>query len=130
LHHPRTGAAAVALRQLTLPDAAPEFKYDNWMTARHREADMISLEDCLAFCGLSEAEVQAIAEHEHIPEIAAAGLAQYLMCREGGTVRIRDMILDDIVAARARHDDAHARELVMVLRHFLAEHPEVEHRTA
>lgn len=28
---------------------------------------MIALEDCLAFCGVSEAEVLAIAEHEHIP---------------------------------------------------------------
>jgi hypothetical protein len=31
---------------------------------------MISLADCLAMCGLSEDEVLAIAEHEHIPEIA------------------------------------------------------------
>ena len=32
---------------------------------------MITLEDCLAFCGLTEEEVLAIAEHEHMPEIAA-----------------------------------------------------------
>lgn len=85
---------------------------------------MITLDDCLAFCGLTEAEVQAIAEHEHIPEIAAAGLANYLLCSDHGTERIRDMIVEDLVAAQRRDDARHARELVMVLRHFLATHPE------
>lgn len=85
---------------------------------------MITLDDCLAFSGLTEAEVQAIAEHEHIPEVAAAGLAQYLLCQDCGASRIRDMILDDIVAAQRRGDERHARELVMVLRHFLDEHPD------
>jgi hypothetical protein len=87
-------------------------------------AMMITLDDCLAFCGLSEPEVRAIAEHEHVPEIAAAGLGQYLLNRQGGADTIRDMILDDIAAAHARRDQAHARELAMVLRHFLATHPE------
>jgi hypothetical protein len=38
---------------------------------------MISLEDCIAFSGLSEEEVAAIGEHEHIPQIAACTLANY-----------------------------------------------------
>ena len=45
---------------------------------------MITLEDCIAMCGLTEQEVSAIAEHEHIPEIAAAALAQYLLGQERG----------------------------------------------
>lgn len=85
---------------------------------------MITLEDCLAFCGLTEAEVIAIAEHEHIPEVAAAGLGQYLLTVPHGSERIRDMILDDVKGALERGNDAHARELVMVLRHFLESHPE------
>ena len=40
---------------------------------------MVSLEDCIAFCGLDENEVAAISEHEHIPEIAATALADYLL---------------------------------------------------
>ena len=40
---------------------------------------MISLEDCIGLCGLDEDEVAAISEHEHIPEIAAAALANYLL---------------------------------------------------
>lgn len=85
---------------------------------------MITLEDCLAFCGLTETEVQAIAEHEHIPEVAAAGLGQYLLDQDHGAEKIRTMILEDITAARKRGDNDHARELVMVLRHFLDTHPD------
>ena len=48
---------------------------------------MITLEDCLAFCGLTEEEVLAIAEHEHMPEIAAAAFAEYL--RTTGPWRIQ-----------------------------------------
>jgi hypothetical protein len=43
---------------------------------------MITLEDCVALCGLTEEEVLAIAEHEHVPEIAATALASYLLCQE------------------------------------------------
>jgi hypothetical protein len=84
---------------------------------------MISLADCIAMCGLTEDEVLAIAEHEHIPEIAAAALGQYLLGRERGPEAIRDMIRDDIRQALARDDRRHARELFMALRHFLSEHP-------
>lgn len=45
---------------------------------------MITLEDCVALCGLTEEEVLAIAEHEHLPEIAAAALASYLVHEEHG----------------------------------------------
>ena len=51
--------------------------------------DMISLEDCIGLCGLDESEVLAIAEHEHIPEIAAAALASYLSKQpHGGEVQL------------------------------------------
>jgi hypothetical protein len=93
-------------------------------------AAMIALDDCIALCGLSEEEVLAIAEHEHIPEMAAAGLAQYLLCCDHGAEKIRDMLRDDIRAALARHDRAHARELFMALRHFLSTHPEARPQAA
>jgi hypothetical protein len=87
---------------------------------------MISLEDCIALCGLTEDEVLAIAEHEHIPEIAAAALASYLLDKEHGKEKIRDMIRDDIRNALHRNDRAHARELLMALRHFITEHPNLQ----
>ena len=57
---------------------------------------MITLEDCIGMCGLTEEEVLAIAEHEHLPEVAATALAQYLLSREHGSEKVRDMIVDDI----------------------------------
>jgi hypothetical protein len=46
---------------------------------------MITLEDCVGLCGLTEEEVLAIAEHEHLPEIAATALAEYLLSQEQGS---------------------------------------------
>ncbi len=85
---------------------------------------MITLEDCIALCGLSEAEVLAIAEHEHVPEIAAAALAEHLMKQRRGADTIHRMIVEDIRAALHRGDRTHASELFAALRHFLKSHPE------
>ena len=86
---------------------------------------MITLEDCVALCGLTEEEVLAIAEHEHLPEIAAAALASYLVHQEHhGLDRVRDMIADDIRNAQARGDKEHVLVLLHVLHHFLRAHPE------
>jgi hypothetical protein len=83
---------------------------------------MIALEDCIAFCGLTEEEVLAIAEHEHLPEIVACALAEYLLHQEHGPVKIRDMIVDDVRAAQARGE--RVRTLLHVLHHFLKDHPD------
>lgn len=89
---------------------------------------MVTLEDCIAFSGLTEAEVLALAEHEHIPEIAAAALAEYLLKQRHGTDKIHTMIVEDIRAALHRGDRAHARELFGALRHFLETHPDQRQR--
>jgi hypothetical protein len=86
---------------------------------------MITLEDCIALCGLTEAQVLAIAEHEHLPEIAASALAQYLSKQGHGMEKVRDMIVDDIRQAQQRQDKAHVLKLLHVLHHFLKSHPEV-----
>ena len=86
---------------------------------------MISLEDCIALSGLTEEEILAIAEHEHLSEAVACGLAQYLDDNPGGHVRVRDMIVEDIRAAQAQGDRDHVRSLLHVLHHFLRQHPEV-----
>lgn len=83
---------------------------------------MISLTDCIALCGLDEAEVRALAEHEHLPDIAAAALGAYLLHLPKGTDQVQQMIEEDIRNAIERGDRAHARDLFMALRHFLKEH--------
>ena len=84
---------------------------------------MISLQDCIAFSGLSEDEVTAIGEHEHIPTIAASALADYLLKQPHGEEKIRAMIIDDIHEALCRGRIKHAQELFMALRHFLDTYP-------
>jgi len=85
---------------------------------------MISLVDCIALSGLDEEEILAIAEHEHMPEAVACGLAKYLGTSPGGPETIRDMIVDDVRVARARGDMAHVRHLLHVLHHYLRTHPQ------
>jgi hypothetical protein len=88
---------------------------------------MITLEDCVALCGLTEQEVLAIAEHEHLPEIASAALASYLVHQEKyGLNRVRDMIVHDIRTAQACGDKEHVLVLLHVLHHFLRVHAEAQ----
>jgi len=85
---------------------------------------MISLKDCIAFSGLDENETAAIGEHEHIPDIAATALANFLLKQPHGGETIRKMIVDDIHQALDAARVRHAAELFMALRHFLDQHPE------
>ena len=86
---------------------------------------MITLEDCIGLCGLSEEEVLAIAEHERLPEIAAAALAEYLLSQAHGSEKIRDMIVDDIRRAELTGGNKQqVLTLLHVLHHFLKTHPE------
>ena len=89
---------------------------------------MLSLEDCLALCELTEDEVLAIAHHEHIPEIAAAELGNYLVHTPEGERRIKSIIRDDIAEARACHDRRREVALKLVLRNFVLQHPRCEER--
>src|SRR6516225_7051277 len=89
------------------------------------DCDMITLEDCVGFCGLTEEEVLAIAEHEHLPEIAATAMAQYLLSQAHGSERVRDMIVDDIRCAQVNGvSKEKVLMLLHVLHHFLKTHPE------
>ncbi len=84
---------------------------------------MITLEDCIGLCGLTEEEVLAVAEHEHLPEIAATAFAQYVLSRDHGSEVIRDMIVEDIRMAQRGGNKEHVLTLLHVLHHFLLTHP-------
>ena len=80
---------------------------------------MLTLNDCIALSDLTKPEVDAIAEHEHIPEVVAAELGNYLVHTSEGRQTIRAIIRDDIAAAEARGDYYHSARLKLVLRHFV-----------
>jgi len=85
---------------------------------------MITLQDCIDLCGLTADEVRAIAEHEHVPEIVAAGMAECLLRQSHGAETVRHMIVDDIKAGKLRGDNRRVYELIVCLKHFLDTHPE------
>jgi len=87
---------------------------------------MLTLEDCIALSELTEEEVLAIAEHEHIPEIVAAELGGYLMRTPDGAYRVSAMIRDDIAHAHLMKDYRRAGLLRCCLRHFLEEHADAQ----
>jgi hypothetical protein len=85
---------------------------------------MINLHDIVDMTDLTPEEVAAVAEHEHLPDLNAAALADYLMHAPKGPQTVMRMISEDIRAALRRDDLPHARALFAVLRHFAASHPE------
>ena len=83
---------------------------------------MLTFEDCLGLCELSEEQIRAIAEHEHLPEIVALELGNFLLRGPDGELLVSHMLIDDIRAAERRGDVVRAAQLKQALRHFIDEH--------
>lgn len=84
---------------------------------------MLTFEDCLGLCELTEAEIDAIAQHEHITEMAALELGNYLVQSPGGVHKIKRMIIDDIQEAEAHGNRDRLLALKLALKHFVETHP-------
>jgi hypothetical protein len=85
---------------------------------------MLTWTDCLSLSELTANEIRAIAEHQHLSQMAALELGTWLIRQPDGCTYLKRMILDDIEAARARGDAAHAACLKLVMRHFCETHPD------
>lgn len=83
---------------------------------------MLTIEDCIGLCRLTEDEIAAVADHEHVPDIIALEMGNYLCITAEGQRRLSCMIVADIEAARAHGNLAHAAKLRRVLQHFLEHH--------
>lgn len=90
---------------------------------------MLTYDECLAMCDLTQEEVSAIAEHEHVDPIIALALGQYL-CTHDGEQKIKKIILEDIEHAESVGNKDHAAVLQRVLEHFIATHPEHQKTSA
>jgi len=84
---------------------------------------MLSYEDCVELSDLTEEEIEAIAQHEHLPEMAALELGSYLVHTSEGVPMIKRIILDDIEEERRRGHEQKALQLKLVLKHFVDTHP-------
>jgi hypothetical protein len=84
---------------------------------------MLSYNDCVELSDLTEEEIEAIAQHEHLPEMAALELGSYLVHTQAGIPMIKRIILEDIEEARRRGHAEKVLQLKLVLKHFVDTHP-------
>lgn len=89
---------------------------------------MISIKDCLDYSDLTEDEVAAIAEHEHLPYVSAAQLACGLAQTEEGTEFLRCLLKNAVCDAESCTHAEVLRTAQRAYAQFIANHP--EHWTA
>ena len=82
---------------------------------------MLTLRGCIELCDVTEDEIAAVAEHERIPMICAAELADYMAHSPDGVLMLKRMILDDIEARRGPRG---LGALAEVAPHLVSFHPE------
>ena len=60
---------------------------------------MLSFQDVMDYCDLDRGEIEAVAEHEHIPMTVAAEMGEFLLCSPEGVCRLHAMIIDNMQQA-------------------------------
>jgi len=89
------------------------------------EMAMITLTECATMCVLDYDDIQAIAELEHLPDVAEATLKDYLASAAGGnSSAICRTMIGDIRNALDEGFVHQATEVVMALRQYLADNPQ------
>ena len=83
---------------------------------------MLTIDDCIALSDLTEQEIDAIAEHEHVPEMLAVEMGCCLVHCADGQRRIASFIRDDIDRARRHGNARHVADLAVVLHGFVSHH--------
>lgn len=84
---------------------------------------MLSMKDCLDYCDLTEDEVLLIAEHEDIPDVAAAQLCCGLVQTAEGVLLLTQYMETLADRALQRGDTVRARKAMLVRERFILDHP-------
>jgi hypothetical protein len=84
---------------------------------------MVSLEECIDMCGLSEDEVEVIAEQEHVPVLVAAELAYTLLQSPKGLYRLHHIFRDRLAALAAQREHAREKKVAALYAGFRARYP-------
>ena len=84
---------------------------------------MISFQDVIDYCDLDRGEIEAIAEHEHIPMTVAAEMSEYLLCTHEGVCRLHSMILENMQKALDNGHYEHVQNLAKTYEHLQRSHP-------
>ncbi|MGD9869574.1 MAG: hypothetical protein AB7S63_00825 [Thauera sp.] len=84
---------------------------------------MLSIRDCLDYCDLTDEEIALIAEHEDIPDAAAAQVCCGLVQTPEGVMVLTNFMLDLIERANASGDRSKAERAALVCARFMKDHP-------
>ena len=88
---------------------------------------MLSYQDCVELSDLTEEEIEAIAEHEHIPMCIAAELSEALLATPEGVFRLHTMIIENMQQALDAGHYEHVRDLAKTYEHLQRTHPLPRH---
>ena len=88
---------------------------------------MLSMQDVIDYCDLDRGEIEAIAEHEHIPTIVAAELSERLLCSPEGVFRLHSMIVENMQQALEAGRYEHVQNLATTYQHLQRTHPIPHH---
>lgn len=84
---------------------------------------MLSMQDVIDYCDLDSGEIEAIAEHEHIPIAVAAELSEVLLCSPEGVCRLHSMIIENMAHALDHGQYQHVEDLSKIYQHLQRTHP-------
>ena len=84
---------------------------------------MLSMQDVLDYCDLDRGEIEAIAEHEHIPMTIAAEMGESLLCTPEGVCQLHTMIIENMQHALDVGHFEHVQELAQTYQHLQRRHP-------
>lgn len=86
---------------------------------------MLSIRDCLDYCDLTDDEVALIAEHEDIPDVAAAQIACGLVQTPEGVLILTRYMADLFERAQRCGDLEKAERVRRICDRFKRDHPPV-----
>lgn len=84
---------------------------------------MLSMQDVLDYCDLERGEIEAIAEHEHIPMTIAAEMSASLLASPDGVCHLHQMIIENMQHALDCGRDSHVLALMQTYEHLQRTHP-------
>ncbi|WP_341645374.1 hypothetical protein [Thauera sp. SDU_THAU2] len=84
---------------------------------------MLSIRDCLDYCDITDDEVALVAEHEGIPDAAAAQVVCGLVQTPEGVLLLTNFMLDLVERANECGDQEKAARAKSVCARFMADHP-------
>ena len=84
---------------------------------------MLSMQDVIDYCDLDRGEIEAIAEHEHVPMAVAAEISEILLCSPEGVCQLHTMIIENMQRAQAVGQQQRVLDLIRTYEHLQRTHP-------